>query len=178
MNKSEAFIQFLADEGRIERPAYDKVTIVPFSTAFQEFRRPAKVITRRDLGYPVTAYTHARYDPAADFDYAAMASCAHDGTQFFIFQLMYQIASRLEGAETYYVPAGEPRVKAGYDMTLHYTVGDFVIFDRFGESPDTSRPFLRQHTTVFLPIAYELTYEDQTQKTDDTSPLSRTKNKG
>jgi hypothetical protein len=164
LTKSESFIHQLITAGRVENLKYDKITVVPFSEVCQDFRQPAKVLLRREMGCPIKIYSEVCYDPNADFDYAAMASSVHDGTYLFIYQLMQQIVDRLEKAETYNKQTGEPRALLGYDMTLHYTVGDFVIFDYFTESPDPERPFLTQQTNVYLPIAYELTYEEQGPK--------------
>lgn len=164
MNNSEAFIHRLIAEGRIDGFQYDKCYTLPFRQFQPDFYDAVGEAVLEPGNRPVTVTVDLHYDPDTEYDYATMASCSHDGTALFSLQLIQQIVERLVRVETYYTVAGCPLTVQGQDMTFHYAVGDFVIFDRFGESPDPSRPFLTQHTTVYLPIAYKLTYEEQVPK--------------
>lgn len=164
MNNSEAFIHRLVAESRIDGFQYDKCYTLPFRQFQPDFYSAVGEVAVEAGDHPTTVTVDLHYDPDSEYDYATMASCSHDGTFLFTLQLVQRIVERLVKAETYYTAAGCPLTVQGQDMTFHYTVGDFVIFDRFGESPDPDRPFLTQHTSVYLPIAYQLTYEDQQTK--------------
>lgn len=164
MNLSESFVLRRIQDGDINVPAYDRVSVLPFPRVQQDYCQPALVSKEGYFAHPITVFSDVRYDPEAEYDYAAVSYCSHDGTFLFTMELVAKILDRLRRADTYNTDAGMFHVSDGQDVTIHYTVGDFVILDGFGESPDSSRPFLRQHTSVCLPIGYKVTYEDQNTK--------------
>lgn len=92
------------------------------------------------------------FDDDADFDYFTSDSCIHDGTLLFIEKSMNKCARKVCNLETYYEPLGEPQD----GDTLKYTIGNFVALNEYdGDFVPSDKPWLRQRTTVLLPIKME-----------------------
>lgn len=92
------------------------------------------------------------FDNNADFDYFTSDSCVHDGTLVFIKKLMDRCAQKICNVETYYKPLGEPQ----NGDSLKYTIGNFIILNEYdGNFALSDKPWLRQRTTVLLPIKME-----------------------
>lgn len=89
------------------------------------------------------------FNSNADFDYFASESRIHDGTLFFIGKVMDMLVRRVCLAQTYNKNIGAPE----HGDHIRYTVGNFIILTECdGDFVPTDKPFLRERTTVLLPL--------------------------
>ena len=93
------------------------------------------------------------HNPNANFDYFTSEELTHDGTYIFIMQAVIKCIKKIATGATYYRNAGKPEDGA----FLHYTIGNAIVLNEYGEqfAPE-DRPWMRERTTVLLPIKYEV----------------------
>ncbi len=88
-------------------------------------------------------------DANADFDYFTSDSCVHDGTLYFIREAMNRCVQRVCFAQTYNKNVGEPQ----NGDSIKYVIGNFVILNEYdGDFVPADKPWMRERTTVLLPI--------------------------
>ena len=93
------------------------------------------------------------YDPDADFQYFTISTSVHDGTLLFVLDNARSCLDKIFQLETCYAPIGVPKNLNGAE--LHYTVGNFVVINEYGEQFATKeKPWMLERTTVMLPIKY------------------------
>lgn len=89
------------------------------------------------------------FDANADFDYFTSDTCIHDGTLYFIREAMNRCVRKVSLAQTYNKNVGEPQ----NGDSIKYVVGNFVVLNEYdGDFVPTDRPWLRERTTVLLPL--------------------------
>lgn len=100
---------------------------------------------------------HIIYKPDCDFDYVSFEHCYHDGTAYFLMDTVYKTAVKPFGVQTYnkiiapnnYNPES---LESVYGYNYEYFIGDCVVLNKYGESPDKNKPWLHEHTIVGMPI--------------------------
>lgn len=85
-----------------------------------------------------------------DFDYFSSDSCIHDGTLMFVKDCCDRVISKICTGNTYPLVGLPPR----NGSKIEYTVGRFVVLNEYGEFGTEEKPWLRERTTVILPIKY------------------------
>ena len=89
------------------------------------------------------------FDSNADFDYFTSDSCVHDGTLLFVRDVMDRCVRKVCNAKTYNKSIGEP--ESG--DSIQFIVGNFVVLNEYdGDFVPVNKPWLRERTTVLLPI--------------------------
>lgn len=91
------------------------------------------------------------FDGNADFDYFTSESCVHDGTLLFIREAMDRCVQKVCLAQTYNKNIGEP--ESG--DSIQYVVGNFVVLTEYdGDFVPKDKPWMRERTTVLLPLKF------------------------
>lgn len=99
------------------------------------------------------------FDPNAELEYFTSNTCIHDGTLLFIQELMEECVKNVAYCATYNKNGRKP--ESG--DTIKYTVGNFVVLNEYdGEFVPSVHPWLRERTTVLLPIKMEVTSRRET----------------
>lgn len=85
----------------------------------------------------------------SDFDYFTSASCVHDGTLYFINDMMNELVEKLCLAKTYNKNVGEPQ----NGDSIKYVIGNFVVLNEYdGDFVPADKPWLRERSTILLPL--------------------------
>lgn len=93
------------------------------------------------------------FDSDADFDYYTSSSSIHDGTIAFIYDNVMKCVLKVVQLQTR--NACIPSPDFGDEVT--FTVGNFVILNEYdGDFVPKDRPWLRERTTVLLPLKMEI----------------------
>lgn len=97
----------------------------------------------------VEYHVNIEINPDAEFDYFTSDSFISDGTLLFLAESYDKILRRVVSIETYNKELGPPR----NGCTVHYVIGNLVrVLEYDGNWIPEDRPFLRERTTVFLPL--------------------------
>lgn len=93
------------------------------------------------------------YDPDADFKYFTTSYSRHDGTMLFVYENIENCLKKILSLQTYDKSVGLPNDVNNYDY--FYTIGDIVVANEYGEQFATNeKPWMRQRTTVMIPIVF------------------------
>lgn len=96
-------------------------------------------------------------NPEADFDYFTSSSSIHDGTLLFNYENIIKCICNVVTGSTYNKKLGEHN---NGDI-IYYTVGNLIVLDEFDKDGNMfvseEKPYLRQRTTVLLPIKMKKT---------------------
>ena len=113
--------------------------------------RKLAIAGRTDTGEEVCISVDISFDCNADFDYFTSETIVHDGTFLFVREAVERCISRVSCAQTYYKSLGEPK----FSDSIKYVIGNFVLLSEYdGEFVPTDKPWMRERTTVLLPIKY------------------------
>jgi hypothetical protein len=82
-------------------------------------------------------------DPEANFDYFTSYRLFSDGTLISIFKAIDECLKNVYSGKTYNKDVGLP---------THYTIGNLVVLEEFGDYGTEEKPFLHSRITVLLPV--------------------------
>lgn len=89
------------------------------------------------------------FDGNADFDYFTSESCVHDGTLCFVKETIDKCVRKVCLAQSYNKNIGSP---ASGD-NIQYIIENFVVLTEYdGDFVPTDKPWMRERTTILLPI--------------------------
>ena len=91
------------------------------------------------------------FDSNANFDYFTSESCIHDGTAYFIVCCMEKVMNKVLNASTYNKLLFNDKDILNA-QTIKYIIGNFVILDEFGDFSTKEKPWLKDRTTILLPL--------------------------
>lgn len=96
----------------------------------------------------------------AEFDYFTSESIIHDGTFAHIIEAMRRCVQKVCYCQTHY----KGREPVSRD-NIEYTVGNFVILNEYdGDFVPPDKQWMRERTTVLLPIKYRVFEKSKTCK--------------
>lgn len=111
--------------------------------------REYKLTGRDEFGEPISYNVKIEIDPDADFDYFSSDSFLCDGTMIFLAESLEKMIKKIVSVMTYNKNLGKPT----NGCTVNYTIGNAVILSEFdGDWIPKSKPWLRERTTVLLPL--------------------------
>lgn len=104
---------------------------------------------KADDGTDVCLDVGISFNSSADFNYFTSESCIHDGTLLFVREMMDRCVQKVCLASTYNKNVGEPE----NGDSIRYVVGNFIVLTEYdGDFVPAERPWLRERTTVLLPL--------------------------
>ena len=169
MNKSQEFIINLIKNGRCSEDfivedfqessiIYPSIELMPKNMAAAITKDSVKVVMHGKNLYGITGEANIiiKYDPNAEFDYFTSDICVHDGSLIFLQEAIANIFNKIIKFETHY--AGDVPDEWGkylWDYDYEYTIGDFVIVNKFGDEYATGdKSWLKNKQIVTLPIKW------------------------
>lgn len=121
-----------------------------FSNHFGDNKINYVVTGHDDSGKGVYLVVYLSLDPdTINFDYFVSESCIHDGTLMFEYEAVYKVVSKIIQGASY---NKEKRPPENNDI-IYYQVGNLIVLNEYdGDWVPKEKPWLRQRTTVLLPV--------------------------
>ena len=97
------------------------------------------------------------YSEDADFEYFTMERCVCDGTLAFMDELATVCFNKILGAQTVNAEKmPNDFMDDPFKYEMHYTIGDFVCCEEFGDFGTEEKPWMKSRFTVMLPIKFDI----------------------
>lgn len=132
------------------------IEIIETEKTFDKFLNRARSLTikgKTEDENDIILNVNLFFDDKADFDYFISDSFISDGTLLFREEAIINLIQKVCTGSTYNKNVGEPQS----GDKIEYTVGNFVILNEHdGSFVSTDKPWLRERTTVLLPLKMEI----------------------
>lgn len=156
MSKSLYFCKAAAQDpsrsSYADRPWDEAVELVDTEKIFDEVLHKSRkfhVKGKSAGGTKLSFDVNFLFDCDADFDYFTSESVVHDGTLIFINEAIERCVDRVCLSQTYNRTIGKPK----NGDSIKYVIGNFVVLTEYdGDFVPTDKPWMRERTTVLLPI--------------------------
>jgi hypothetical protein len=140
---------------------WSKCEVIPSPEVFDRYikgNRDVLLVGTNADGEKLKIRVKFNFEEDSDFDYLTSSTSVHDGTLIFITENFENCVSKLCQAQTYYAPTKKPPINK---CQVTYTIGDFVMINEYDDEKFIPKetPFLRQRTTVMLPLKAEIEYD-------------------
>ena len=106
-------------------------------------------------GEPIELSVSLSFVDDYDFQYFVSESFLSYGSLLYLENALNRIAEKICAGETFFAQSKAPE----NGDSIHYTIGDYVIITEYDDDGTVfatkEKPWLRERTTIMLPISYE-----------------------